>query len=46
MAQGLWRDNCLRLVMSEHGRQLVDSRGCQRVIDKLSDCLEMSFKSK
>lgn len=46
MVQDLWRDNCSRLYMSEHGRQLVDSRGCQRVIDKLSDCLEMSFKSK
>jgi UDP-2,4-diacetamido-2,4,6-trideoxy-beta-L-altropyranose hydrolase len=46
MVQDLWRDNCSRLYMSEHGRQLVDSQGCQRVIDKLNDCLEMSFKSK
>jgi UDP-2,4-diacetamido-2,4,6-trideoxy-beta-L-altropyranose hydrolase len=46
MVQDLWRDNCSRLYMSEHARQLVDSRGCQRVIDKLSDCLDMSFKSK
>lgn len=41
LVEELWRDNCLRQSMSEQARQLVDAHGCQRVIDKLTDCLEM-----
>ncbi|MBO1256004.1 UDP-2,4-diacetamido-2,4,6-trideoxy-beta-L-altropyranose hydrolase [Alteromonas sp. 5E99-2] len=40
MTTELWRDNCCRESMSNAARQLVDTHGCQRIIDKLASCLE------
>ncbi|WP_339770434.1 UDP-2,4-diacetamido-2,4,6-trideoxy-beta-L-altropyranose hydrolase [uncultured Paraglaciecola sp.] len=40
MTAALWRDNCGREHMSNTARQLVDTHGCQRIIDKLAYCLD------
>ena len=34
-ATNLWHDICRRENMSEQARQLIDSKGCQRIIQKL-----------